>query len=261
MENWRELCSVIHKGSPSFAVMREDGQVIEADSFEELIEAIKNDARVKSRAKNGIVWITRNGRKIPIRAGRLPNGQRYIPQVGSEIVVSGKKGSVSYVVTSAEDFRQGVLNAKKTVNPMSAWRVDDTHQAKDFKKASTYTTKHGSTIAIKQNGDIVSVCRKTGDVATGSDLLKFAVANGGNKLDSFSGNFDFYCKNGFKPVSWTKFNKEYAPHDWNDSYDEEPVIFFKYVGNPVTQTLEGFLGSTEAFEDYGDAMAYRDRSM
>ena len=76
-------CSVVHKGSPSFAVMREDGHLITADSFDELIEAVKNDARVRPRSKNGIVWITRLGKKIPIKNGKTPDGRTYIPQVGS----------------------------------------------------------------------------------------------------------------------------------------------------------------------------------
>lgn len=262
MENWRELCSVVHKGSPSFAVMREDGHLITADSFDELIEAVKNDARVRPRSKNGIVWITRNGKKIPIRAGRLPNGQRYVPQVGSEIVVQGEKGAVRYVVTSAEDFRNGVLNAKKSVSLDSAWRVDDTHSAKDFKKTTTFTTKHGSTIAIKPDGDIISVCKKGGDIATGSDLIKFAVANGGKKLDSFDGNYKFYVKNGFEPVSWTKFNKEYAPHDWNEGkHREEPIIFFKYTGKQTEMSLKEFYDTVPVTEDYGEAAALRDGSM
>ena len=263
MGNWRELCSVVHKGSPSFAVMREDGHLITAYSFDELIEAVKTDAKVKLRSKNNIVWITRNGKKIPIRAGRLPNGQRYVPQVGSEIVVRGiYGGSIKYIVTGAEDFRKEIYNAKKTLDPKDAWRVDDTHQAKDFKKATTYTTQHGSTVAIKQNGDIISVCKKQGDIATGSDLLKLAVANGGKKLDSFSKNYKFYVDNGFEPVSWTPFNKKYAPHDWVEGRDkQEPIIFFKYTGKKSNLTRRKFLKSVEPYAEYGDAAMARDRSM
>ena len=161
MENWKDLCSVIHKGSPSFAVMREDGHVITADSFEELMEAVKNDARVRPRSKNGIIWITRNGKKIPIRGGKMPNGTAYEQQVGSIIRVRGSRGEViNYTVVNGAEFKRSLDKAKATVKPESAWRVDDTHSAEDYKGVKIFTTQHGSTIAIKPNGDIISVCRK-----------------------------------------------------------------------------------------------------
>ena len=263
MENWRELCSVVHKGSPSFAVMREDGHLITADSFDELIEAVKNDARVRPRSKNGIVWITRNGKKIPIRGGKMPNGTAYEPQVGSIIRVRGTKGEViNYTVVSGGNFKRTLDEAKSTVSDKAAWRVDDTHSAEDYKGVKTLTTQQGSTIAIKKNGDIISVCKNSKDVATGSDLLRQAVAMGGTKLDSFSGNYDFYVRNGFEPVSWTPFNKEYAPHDWIDGkHMAEPVIFFKYTGKQTNKSLSEFLHSVKASKEYDEALEIRDRGM
>ena len=263
MENWRELCSVVHKGSPSFAVMREDGQVIEADSFDELIEAIKNDAKVRRNSKNSIVWITRNGKKIPIRGGKMPNGRTYEPQIGSVLRVQGSKGEViNYVVVSGGTFKRNLDKAKSSVSEKAAWRVDDTHSAEDYKEVKTLTTDKGSTIAVKKNGDIISVCRHSKDVATGSDLLHQAVAMGGTKLDSFSGNYDFYVRNGFEPISWTPFNKEYAPHDWVDGkHIAEPVIFFKYTGKQTNKTLKEFLHSVKASKEYDEALEIRDRGM
>ena len=260
MENWRELCSVVHKGSPSFAVMREDGHLITADSFDELIEAVKTDARVRPRSKNGIVWITRLGKKIPIKNGKTPDGRTYIPQVGSVIRVQGDKGVINYTVVGGNTFRRTLIKAKQSISADKRWRVDDTYSPEDYKGVKTYTTNGGSTIAVKKNGDIVSVCKHNSDTATGSDLLKFAVANGGKKLDSFDGNYKFYCKNGFEPVSWTKFNPEYAPHDWPGGTHEQ-VIFFKYTGKQYKKSLVEFLKGTEPIDDYDEAMAARDRSM
>lgn len=79
--------------------------------------------------------------------------------------------------------------------------------------AVMHVTQGGSTVAVTPDGDIVGVCKKPDDNVSGSDLLKMAVANGGKKLDAFSKLFYFYTKNGFEPVSWTPFDKEYAPTD------------------------------------------------
>ena len=56
------------------------------------------------------------------------------------------------------------------------------------------------------------MCRKSGDSETkGSDLLKKAVENGGDRLDTFGPVlFIFYIKNGFEPVSYTPFDEKYA---------------------------------------------------
>lgn len=63
---------------------------------------------------------------------------------------------------------------------------------------------------------------------TGHELLEEAVKAGGKKLDSFDGNFAFYLRNGFEPVSWTAFDENYAPKGWEKGKnDPEPVIFFK----------------------------------
>lgn len=49
-------------------------------------------------------------------------------------------------------------------------------------------------------------------------------------LDSYEGNHEFYVKCGFEPVSWCKWNGEYAPDDWNKEFGKEDIIFYKYVG-------------------------------
>ena len=81
--------------------------------------------------------------------------------------------------------------------------------------AKKYTTPGGSTVAITPDGDIVALCRNENDSLRGWQLIKFAVKNGGNKLDAYSGLWKFCSKNGFEPVSWTSFNEKYAPSDGN----------------------------------------------
>ena len=96
-----------------------------------------------------------------------------------------------------------------------------------------FITKNGSTIAIRDDGDIISVCaNNSGNVKdSSSSLLKFATTKGGTKLDSFDGNYKFYRHCGFEPVIHVKFNEEYAPSGWVKERDAlEHVIFFKYTG-------------------------------
>lgn len=61
----------------------------------------------------------------------------------------------------------------------SAEEFDEEHP-----DARKYVTKGGSTIAITPDGDIVGVCHNMGDIVSGSDMLSFAVKNGGKKLDA-----------------------------------------------------------------------------
>ena len=112
------------------------------------------------------------------------------------------------------------------------------------------------------DGDIVGVCKKPDDNVSGSDLLKMAVANGGKKLDAFSKLWRFYTNNGFEPVSWTPFNKEYAPADWKEEYGEEPVIFYKYTGKHTAyKNSDEFLNAIKPNADYGEAMSIRDKEI
>ena len=93
-EDWQEHCKVLYtgKGKP-FAVVRND-KIIEADTVEELIEAIRLDAKVSRGVK---VWITHKGRHIPINGGKTPDGKDYMPSVGSSFNLIRQKSSTSKV--------------------------------------------------------------------------------------------------------------------------------------------------------------------
>lgn len=91
-----------------------------------------------------------------------------------------------------------------------------------------------------------------------------AVQNGGNKLDSYSGNHGFYVKCGFEPISWCEWNDEYAPDDWDESIAKrEPVIFYKYVGKGKVKytNLSDFLSEVRPSEDYDTACEVRNNNM
>lgn len=165
-------------------------------------------------------------------------------------------------------FAGAVENARESCNEDIRWRVT-AHTEQELKNeypgAKLHVTKGGSTVAVATDGDIISVCKKAGDNTRGKDLMKLAVENGGTKLDSFDGNHNFYTKCGFEPVSWTPFNKEYAPPGWKEGqHQPESVIFYKYTGKQCKVTKEEFLSKTKPFEGedgYYNAMVARDKSV
>lgn len=183
---------------------------------------------------------------------------------------SGKEYEVKYNSLSEDAFKKDFDEAKNTVSADKAWRVDDTYTADDYKrmKCKCFVTEGGSCVAVKPDGDIISVCKNfnnTKTYETGKDLLKIAVANGGTKLDSFDGNYRFYAECGFEPVSWTPFNKTYAPKGWRVGVDkEEPVIFFKYNGGFVDSSdaaLKKFYKNVKPSVDYDTAEKARDDAL
>ncbi len=165
-----------------------------------------------------------------------------------------------------KEYLDTLVQAKKTIEPEKAWRVDDYGGSiEEFKvshpNATLHITAGGSTVAVEENGDIIAVCKNTGDRVRGSELIQLAVANGGTKLDSYAGNHKFYCKNGFEPVSWCAFNEEYAPHDWKKGYDKEHIIFYRYTGKKHVESLEEFYARVPVSEDYDTAMEIRDNKL
>lgn len=172
-------------------------------------------------------------------------------------------------VESAQEFHDALVNAKNSQDIEKAWRVDSLHEVSDYERDGDdlYMTEGGSTIAVKKNGDIISVCRNKNDVGVrGDDLLARAVAMGGTKLDSYEKNHNFYIRNGFEPVSWCKWDDAYNDYakqnGWDENRDErEPIIFYRYVGHPVTEKADEFMRRVPASADYDTAQGARDRKL
>ena len=157
---------------------------------------------------------------------------------------------------SSMNFMEKMNAAKKSVRKNDAWRVD-IHNKKEYDTMQTYVTRGGSCVAVKSNGDIVSVCKRHGDKGVrGDDLLIKARKLGGIKLDSYDGNHDFYIKNGFEPISWCKFDKQYAPSGWNGK--EEDIVFYVYTGNKNSISLHDFKNKIPYSADYDTAQKTRD---
>ncbi len=167
---------------------------------------------------------------------------------------------------TAAEFHGLLKSAKASIAPKQRWRVD-LHPVEEYEGDRLFVSKKGSCVAIEPSGNIISVCKNEEDKEVrGRDLLRCATANGGDRLDAFGKDlYKFYTKNGFEPVSWTPFNEEYAPDEWNKERDiPEPIIFYKYTGKQPQLSYEEFLSSTKPFEGedgYYDAQKYRDKNM
>lgn len=218
-------------------------------------------------------WITINGRHIFIKDGQSPI-DALIRQKVKNNKISNKKNSNKEVFedskgnkhefeeVSPKNFKEQLDKMKDTRPDADKWRVDNTsHSIEDYINDKLYQSNNGSTLAITPDGDIISVCANANFKGEGRALMEFAVQHEGKKLDSYDGNFDFYTKMGFEPISWTPFNEEYAPDDWNKEFSKEPVVFFKYVGKPVKTTKEEFYKNVKPDAEYDDAMNKRDKTI
>ena len=148
--------------------------------------------------------------------------------------VTGGSGSINNITGDGKTYNRALNEAKNEQNERVAWRVDtDSHGPDDFNDCKALIkTDGGSVAAVTKDGDIISVCANPNDTVKGSELIAAAVEAGGTKLDSYDGNYGFYRKCGFEPVSWTKWDDRYAPSGWDPKQDfREDIIFFKYTGN------------------------------
>nr|DAV17451.1 MAG TPA: hypothetical protein [Caudoviricetes sp.] len=193
-----------------------------------------------------------------------------------EILSSSKKDKISSPYPfvkkdNGEEFKQALLDAKDHYRLDAKWRVSSDYTPQDYESDGFELYRSGDSVyALEREGngkDIVSVCAVKESGASGSQLLQDAVKNGGDRLDAFSGIYDFYVKNGFHPVSWISFDEQFAPDEWKKAKEEgikvqkEPIIFYMYVGKPYEKSLNDFLISTKESKSYDEGKERRDQEI
>lgn len=163
-------------------------------------------------------------------------------------------------------FCDALSQNKGMIDPKKQWRVDTQSPqelTENHPNAQLLMSPGGNTIAVDNDTkDIVAVsARKDGSQdESGRAMMKAAVEHGGMVLDSYSGNHAFYTKCGFEPVSWVKFDEQYAPPGWRKGIDHpEPVIFYRYTGRCTAEkAANGFLATVAPSASYDEAMNARD---
>jgi hypothetical protein len=159
--------------------------------------------------------------------------------------------------TQAEQYSEE-LDKTKESDPEAYWSVSPVSAA-DAAKGTIIDTPDGAAI-VKPDGDIAGLFKKATSKAKGvaQDLLKRAVAAGGKKLDNFDTYLTpQYIKAGFRVVSRTPFNEEYAPEGWNKEKHGTPDVVAMIYDPENKLDIE-----EKTFDDpatgYDDAIAYRD---
>lgn len=148
------------------------------------------------------------------------------------------------------------LTKTKESDPEAYWSVSEV-SPEDAAKGTIIDTEDGSAL-VKPDGDIAGLFKKLTSKTKGvaQDLLSKAVDAGGIKLDNFDGYLTKqYEKAGFKIVSRVPFNEEYAGdlQGWNKEKHGTPdVVAMVYDPNNELDIEE------KTFDDYDEAMAYRD---
>lgn len=212
-----------------------------------------SEASDETRGRERMEWLLNHPK---YRSGSIKGNNVYDTNVGQ----IGKQ-------SEPKSFCDTLDRARESRDPSTIWRVDKQtpeEMAINHPGAKCYTTQGGSAYAVDKSGDIFGLCKNTNDPAKGKDILKEAVSRGGNKLDSYDGNHEFYSKCGFQAVSWCKWDEKYKPSGWDPSRDNrEDIVFYKYVGvgNVTTQDLNAFKDSVPASKDYGAAGQMRNENM
>ena len=171
------------------------------------------------------------------------------PQLQEDVIVGDIATPEAYVEE---------LTKTKESDPETYWSVSEV-SPEDAAKGTIIDTPDGSAL-VKPDGDIAGVFKKLTSKAKGvaQDLLNKAVEAGGIKLDNFDGYLTKqYEKAGFRVVSRTPFNEEYAPEGWNKEKHGTPdVVAMVYDPNNELDIEEKVFDNPET--GYDDAISYRD---
>lgn len=159
--------------------------------------------------------------------------------------------------TTPQTYVEELAKTKES-DPETYWSVSEVSE-EDAAKGTIIDTPDGSAL-VKPDGDIAGVFKKLASKAKGvaQDLLNKAIAAGGIKLDNFDGYLTKqYEKAGFRVVSRTPFNEQYAPEGWNKEKHGTPdVVAMVYDPNNELDIEEKVFENPET--GYDEAIAYRD---
>jgi hypothetical protein len=146
------------------------------------------------------------------------------------------------------------LNKTIESDPETYWSVSkvDLDTAKNSKIVGDSDGKG----IVTPDGDIKGVFKALSSSIKGvaDKVLAAAVKAGGIKLDNYDNYLTkTYTRNGFRVVSRTPFNEEFAPDGWNKEKHGTPdVVAMVYDPDNKLDIEE------KSFEDYDQAMKYRD---
>jgi hypothetical protein len=174
-----------------------------------------------------------------------------------ELQKSGKSAAQFASAINAARESQGKLGASVYVYP-----------EEDYRDMRLFLTEDGKAgFALKDSGevgvsDIVSVFNTANNAHRGVSysMIRLAVEEGGNTLDAFDTFLPvLYSVNGFKVISRTKWNGEFAPDGWSkeeylDFNNGEPDVVFMAYDPKRTDIYRHGSGEGKVFDDYDEAV-------
>lgn len=181
-------------------------------------------------------------------------------------IVDTKLSSSDYAVFSRQ--LDNAIEANKHGAYVDAQNIESLKRS----KAKTFLSDDGSAgVAVKSDGDIVGVFNAgTKYRGAAKDLIVTARANGGAKMDCYGMKLvNTYENAGFVPVARVPFNAEYVddalllskkPDVYvmmknSDSIDD---VIDKMGKRAYKQSTQAELDALPTFNDYDEALAYRD---
>lgn len=179
-----------------------------------------------------------------------------VQELASRVDLDTEAGADVQTPATAEVVEAYTKELNETIDsdPETYWSVSRI-EAVDAKDNVVIHTADGGA-SVKPDGDIVGVYKnpKSKKRGVGQKLLESAIAAGGTKLDNFDNYLTKVYENaGFRVVSRTPFNEQYAPEGWNkDKHGTPDVVAMVYDPNGSLDFDE------KSFEGYDDAIAYRD---
>lgn len=149
----------------------------------------------------------------------------------------------------------------------------DEHTAEELKDFKTFLSSDKMTgVAVMPDGNITCVFKNSDLKTKGvvNDLILTARENGGTKMDCYGiGLVNMYEKTGYKAVARIPFNPEYATDEFlkqtaPDVYvlmkteDSTAEVVKKIANKSYKLSTQKELDSLKTFEDYDEALKYRD---
>lgn len=176
------------------------------------------------------------------RGGRVQNASR--------IRFLGENSKVVYLpkYNNPKEFARDFH--KERVHAEYAPCVDE-HSIEELSKMDCYGSKDLGFYAVDNSGNISSVLKSSRNARKGftKDIMVNAIKHNGNKLDCFAiqgdGLASFYMSAGFIPVCRVKFNKDYAPDNWDNEWGTPDVIMMMH-------NLSTWEESERNFATFGD---------
>ena len=256
------------------------------------------DGEVPSGSRRGESRTDSNngeGRRLPVRDVPRANGG-YDANVAQSVAEQSrllskmltergiKHTSQQVKLATPQEFYDAIIEAKQ-LNP-HGWMVD-AYEAEDYAGFTCLLTEDGkSGIAIKPNGDIISVFSSVKRDNRLQMLMPMAIMQGGRKLDCYylqgeNGNIyglpKLYSTFGFKIAATTNFVEEYVPQEeyarWKEEHDGSiHGVAAMYISDEVANDLINSYSisatpntNAQNFPStdtgYGEALAERDKLM